>query len=222
MVGMRASCPRTDKPAVIGPWQGRSSSGSPPGRGGTRPLRSTPAERRATRCRRTMLRGGGRPSREVTFSPTCPDPTIDSPGPAGRALPVRDPCSVRATHLGRTPQIESSADRALNGYSAITMETSDPTRERASESGPARRGRNVTGRVRALLGAADPAFAARGWARTRVEDIASAAGRQQRDGLQPLPQQARPDRPCLRADSCRRCARRPTATSRRADRWSPR
>jgi AcrR family transcriptional regulator len=26
------------------------------------------------------------------------------------------------------------------------------------------------------LGAADPAFAARGWARTRVEDIASAAG----------------------------------------------
>ena len=56
------------------------------------------------------------------------------------------------------------------------METSDPTRERASES-RARAARTKRDRTRAaLLGAADPAFAARGWARTRVEDIASAAG----------------------------------------------
>ena len=56
------------------------------------------------------------------------------------------------------------------------MGTSDPTRERASES-RARAARTKRDRTRAaLLGAADPAFAARGWARTRVEDIASAAG----------------------------------------------
>jgi AcrR family transcriptional regulator len=56
------------------------------------------------------------------------------------------------------------------------METSEPTRERASES-RARAARTKRDRTRAaLLGAADPAFAARGWARTRVEDIASAAG----------------------------------------------
>jgi AcrR family transcriptional regulator len=56
------------------------------------------------------------------------------------------------------------------------METSDPTQERASES-RARAARTKRDRTRAaLLGAADPAFAARGWARTRVEDIASAAG----------------------------------------------
>src|SRR5919112_5153755 len=56
------------------------------------------------------------------------------------------------------------------------METSDPTRERASES-RARAARTKRDRTRAaLLSAADPAFAARGWARTRVEDIASAAG----------------------------------------------
>src|SRR6185312_6960428 len=56
------------------------------------------------------------------------------------------------------------------------MGTSDPTRERASES-RARAARTKRDRTRAaLLSAADPAFAARGWARTRVEDIASAAG----------------------------------------------
>lgn len=56
------------------------------------------------------------------------------------------------------------------------MGTSDPTRERASES-RARAAQTKRDRTRAaLLGAADPAFAARGWARTRVEDIASAAG----------------------------------------------
>src|SRR6187397_907244 len=56
------------------------------------------------------------------------------------------------------------------------MGTSDPTRERASES-RARAARTKRDRTRAaLLTAADPAFAARGWARTRVEDIASAAG----------------------------------------------
>ena len=56
------------------------------------------------------------------------------------------------------------------------METSDPTRERACES-RARAAQTKRDRTRAaLLGAADPAFAARGWARTRVEDIASAAG----------------------------------------------
>jgi len=56
------------------------------------------------------------------------------------------------------------------------MGTADPTRERASES-RARAARTKRDRTRAaLLGAADPAFAARGWARTRVEDIASAAG----------------------------------------------
>ena len=64
----------------------------------------------------------------------------------------------------------------MNGYSAVTMETSDPIRERASES-RARAARTKRDRTRAaLLSAADPAFAARGWARTRVEDIASAAG----------------------------------------------
>ena len=64
----------------------------------------------------------------------------------------------------------------MNGYPLVTMETSDPTRERASES-RARAARTKRDRTRAaLLGAADPAFAARGWARTRVEDIASAAG----------------------------------------------
>src|SRR5919112_3649009 len=56
------------------------------------------------------------------------------------------------------------------------METSDPTRERASES-RARAARTKRDRTRAaLLAAADAAFAARGWARTRVEDIAKAAG----------------------------------------------
>jgi len=64
----------------------------------------------------------------------------------------------------------------VNGYPLVTMETSEPTRERASES-RARAARTKRDRTRAaLLGAADPAFAARGWARTRVEDIASAAG----------------------------------------------
>jgi AcrR family transcriptional regulator len=64
----------------------------------------------------------------------------------------------------------------VNDYPLVTMETSDPTRERASES-RARAARTKRDRTRAaLLGAADPAFEARGWARTRVEDIASAAG----------------------------------------------
>jgi len=56
------------------------------------------------------------------------------------------------------------------------MDTSEPTRTSASES-RARAARTKRDRTRAaLLGAADPAFAARGWSRTRVEDIASAAG----------------------------------------------
>jgi AcrR family transcriptional regulator len=56
------------------------------------------------------------------------------------------------------------------------MDTADTARDRASES-RARAARTKRDRTRAaLLGAADPAFAARGWARTRVEDIASAAG----------------------------------------------
>jgi AcrR family transcriptional regulator len=64
----------------------------------------------------------------------------------------------------------------LTGYPAIIMDTADTARDRASES-RARAARTKRDRTRAaLLGAADPAFAARGWARTRVEDIASAAG----------------------------------------------
>jgi AcrR family transcriptional regulator len=58
----------------------------------------------------------------------------------------------------------------------MTLASSDPPRDRASE---ARARAAHTKRVRtraALLGAADPAFAARGWAHTRVEDIAKAAG----------------------------------------------
>jgi AcrR family transcriptional regulator len=56
------------------------------------------------------------------------------------------------------------------------MDTADTARDRASES-RARAARTKRDRTRAaILGAADPAFAARGWARTRVEDIASAAG----------------------------------------------
>jgi AcrR family transcriptional regulator len=52
----------------------------------------------------------------------------------------------------------------VNGYPLVTMQTSDPTRERASES-RARAARTKRDRTRAaLLGAADPAFAARGWA----------------------------------------------------------
>jgi AcrR family transcriptional regulator len=56
------------------------------------------------------------------------------------------------------------------------MDTSGTAQDRASES-RARAAQTKRDRTRAaLLGAADPAFAARGWARTRVEDIASAAG----------------------------------------------
>jgi AcrR family transcriptional regulator len=56
------------------------------------------------------------------------------------------------------------------------MDTADTGRDRASDS-RARAARTKRDRTRAaLLSAADPAFAARGWARTRVEDIASAAG----------------------------------------------
>ena len=56
------------------------------------------------------------------------------------------------------------------------MDTADTARDRASES-RARAAQTKRDRTRAaLLSAADPAFAARGWARTRVEDIASAAG----------------------------------------------
>ena len=56
------------------------------------------------------------------------------------------------------------------------MDRADTARDRASES-RARAAQTKRDRTRAaLLGAADPAFAARGWARTRVEDIASAAG----------------------------------------------
>jgi len=56
------------------------------------------------------------------------------------------------------------------------MDTADTAADRASES-RARAARTKRDRTRAaLLSAADPAFAARGWARTRVEDIASAAG----------------------------------------------
>jgi AcrR family transcriptional regulator len=56
------------------------------------------------------------------------------------------------------------------------MDGSDTPRDRASES-RARAARTKRDRTRAaLLGAADPAFAAKGWSRTRIEDIASAAG----------------------------------------------
>jgi AcrR family transcriptional regulator len=56
------------------------------------------------------------------------------------------------------------------------MDTAGVTPDRAAES-RARAARTKRDRTRAaLLSAADPAFAARGWARTRVEDIASAAG----------------------------------------------
>ena len=56
------------------------------------------------------------------------------------------------------------------------MDTAGTASDRASES-RARAARTKRDRTRAaLLSAADPAFAARGWARTRVEDIASAAG----------------------------------------------
>ena len=56
------------------------------------------------------------------------------------------------------------------------MDPVDPASERASDS-RARAARTKRDRTRAaLLSAADPAFAARGWSRTRVEDIASAAG----------------------------------------------
>jgi AcrR family transcriptional regulator len=56
------------------------------------------------------------------------------------------------------------------------MDRADTARDRASES-RARAAQTKRDRTRAaLLGAADPAFAARGWARTRVEDIAAAAG----------------------------------------------
>ena len=56
------------------------------------------------------------------------------------------------------------------------MEAADTASDRASDS-RARAARTKRDRTRAaLLTAADPAFAARGWARTRVEDIASAAG----------------------------------------------
>ena len=56
------------------------------------------------------------------------------------------------------------------------MDTADPDPDRAAES-RARAARTKRDRTRAaLLSAADPCFAARGWSRTRVEDIASAAG----------------------------------------------
>ena len=56
------------------------------------------------------------------------------------------------------------------------MDTADTAADRAAKS-RARAARTKRDRTRAaLLSAADPAFAARGWARTRVEDIASAAG----------------------------------------------
>ncbi len=56
------------------------------------------------------------------------------------------------------------------------MDTADTAADRAAES-RARAARTKRDRTRAaLLSAADPAFAARGWARTRVEDIATAAG----------------------------------------------
>jgi AcrR family transcriptional regulator len=65
---------------------------------------------------------------------------------------------------------------ATSGYSAVTMDTAGTAADRAAES-RARAARTKRDRTRAaLLSAADPAFAARGWARTRVEDIASAAG----------------------------------------------
>ena len=56
------------------------------------------------------------------------------------------------------------------------MDTADTAADRAAES-RARAARTKRDRTRAaLLTAADPAFAARGWARTRVEAIATAAG----------------------------------------------
>ena len=56
------------------------------------------------------------------------------------------------------------------------MDTAGTAADRASDS-RARAAQTKRDRTRAaLLNAADPAFAARGWSRTRVEDIASAAG----------------------------------------------
>ena len=56
------------------------------------------------------------------------------------------------------------------------MDPGETAADRAAES-RARAARTKRDRTRAaLLSAADPAFAARGWARTRVEDIATAAG----------------------------------------------
>ena len=73
---------------------------------------------------------------------------------------------------------------------------------------------------RALLDAADSAFGSRGWARTRVEDIAQSAGRQRGHRVQPLPDQARPARAGLRADHQPVARCRPARTSRRAGRSS--
>ena len=64
------------------------------------------------------------------------------------------------------------------------MTAPSPTPDDASDHAPeyladprARAARTKRDRTRAaLLSAADPAFAARGWARTRIEDVASAAG----------------------------------------------
>jgi AcrR family transcriptional regulator len=58
----------------------------------------------------------------------------------------------------------------------MAMEPSDIAHDRASES-RARAAQTKRDRTRAaLLGAAEPAFADRGWSRTRIEDIAAAAG----------------------------------------------
>jgi AcrR family transcriptional regulator len=58
----------------------------------------------------------------------------------------------------------------------VTGASSDPPSDRAAEA-RARAAQTKRLRTRAaLLDAADPAFATRGWARTRVEDIAKAAG----------------------------------------------
>ncbi|MGH3613833.1 MAG: TetR family transcriptional regulator [Pseudonocardia sp.] len=62
---------------------------------------------------------------------------------------------------------------ALNSY-VESIQPADALRSSGSRARVAQTGRDRT--RRALLGAADTAFGSRGWARTRAEDVAAAAG----------------------------------------------
>ena len=99
--------------------------------------------------------------------------------PSGSRTAV--PCHPRTLFGNRspswgTPQVGVKRNTALRRLRCDHMDTADTATDRAAES-RARAARTKRDRTRAaLLSAADPAFAARGWARTRVEDIASAAG----------------------------------------------